>query len=280
MSSTDLVPTPSNVYSFSRIKCFHQCPLRYRYRYVEGLKEAFRSIESFLGNAVHDVLEWLYTERDRGPGPDETRLLERFAEGWNAKRDDSVAIVRVDDSEESYLRLGREMLVRFYRGTFRRDRSETVALEQRLTVRLSGSVVFTGFADRVGRTDQGRLFVIDYKTSKNEGTGSEFSEGLQAPLYAACAAEDHGEDEALAGYHYLRHGTTRWQRVNSERAELLLRRFLDLANEADAAGDFPARPGVLCAWCGFNAECPAADVPEQFSGGLRHTEERSARRLS
>ncbi|MCJ7753500.1 MAG: PD-(D/E)XK nuclease family protein, partial [Thermoanaerobaculales bacterium] len=187
--------------------------------------------------------------------------------------------VRVDDAEETYLKLGREMLVRFFHDTFARDRSETVALEQRLTVRLSDTVVFTGFADRIGRTEKGRLFVIDYKTSKSEGDGSEFSEGLQAPLYAACVLGDQDEKEALAGYHYLRHGTTRWQQVDGERAAQLLERFLDLANEAAAAGEFPARPGILCAWCGFNAQCPAAEVPNHFSGGLLHAERLSRRLL-
>jgi RecB family exonuclease len=278
MNDRAFAPTPSNLFSFSRVKCFHQCPLRYRYRYLQGLKESFRSIESFLGNVVHDTLEWMYAERNRGSTTDQAAMLETFAASWRASRDDSVAIIRVDDDEESYLQLGREMLVRFLRETFDRDHSETVALEQRLSLRLSDTVVFTGFADRVGRTDQGRLFVVDYKTSKNEGTGSEFSEGLQAPLYAACVLGDHGENEVLAGYHYLRHGTTRWQTVDRERATQLFERFLDLANEAEAAGDFTARPGILCAWCGFNAECPAADVPDRFSGGLRHAE-KTARRL-
>jgi len=279
MSDPKLAPTPGNVYSFSRIKCLHQCPLRYRYRYLQGLKEAFRSIESFVGNSVHDILEWLYAERHRGREADESAMLERFATSWTENRDDAVAIVRIDDSEESYLKTGREMLIRFFRETFAQDKSETVALEQRLTVRLSDAVVFTGFADRVGRTEQGRLFVIDYKTSKSEGDGSEFSEGLQAPLYAACVLGDHGEDEALAGYHYLRHGTTRWQQVDGERAAQLLDRFLDLANEAAAAGEFPARPGILCAWCGFNAQCPAAEVPDRFSGGLRRAEQDGRRLL-
>lgn len=278
MNGFELAPTPGNVFSFSRIKCFHQCPLRYRFRYQQGLKEAFRSIESFLGNTVHDVLEWLYVERDRGSSPDESTMLDRFATAWRDGRDESVAIIRVDDSEESYLKLGREMLVRFFRETFAADRSETVALEQRLSLRLSEAVLLTGFADRVGRTEQGRLFVVDYKTSKNEGNGSEFSEGLQAPIYAACVLGDHGEREALAGYHYLRHGTTRWQQVDGVRAAQVLGRFLDLANQAEAAAEYPARPGILCAWCGFNAQCPAAEVPEHFSGGLRAAE-RHGRRL-
>lgn len=273
MTDPDLAPTPSNSYSFSRIKCFQQCPLRYRFRYLEGRKEAFRSIESFLGSTVHDVLEWLYVQRDGTPEPCEESILEEFARRWTEGRDHSVAVIRVTDDDDEYLRLGREMLSRFFNETFAVDLSRTVSLEQRLSMRLSDSVIFSGFADRVGRTDRGRLFVIDYKTSKSEGDGSEFSEGLQAPLYAACVMDHHGEDEALAGYHYLRHGTTRWQQVDRDRARQLVHRFLDLVHEVEAAGDFPARPGVLCAWCGFNAICPSAEVPESLSGGLRRAEE-------
>ena len=279
MTDTEIAPTPSNMYSFSRVKTFHQCPLRYRFRYIEGRKEAFRSIESYLGNVVHDVLEWLYSERDGGSDPVEEAVLDEFARRWTEGRDHTVTAIRIADEEDTYLRLGREMLARFLRETFARDRSQTVSLEQRLSVRLSDSVLFTGFADRVGRTDKGRLFVIDYKTSKSEGNGSEFSEGLQAPLYAACVLRHHEENEALAGYHYLRHGTTRWQQVDRDRADQILQRFLDLVQEVETAGDYPAEPGVLCAWCGFNAICPDAKVPESLSGGLRRAEEMGRRLL-
>lgn len=273
MNDNVLAPTPSGTYSFSRIKCFQQCPLRYRFRYLEGRKEAFRSIESFLGSTVHDVLEWLYAQRDGGTDPDEGAILEEFARRWTEGRDRTVAVIRINNDDDEYIRLGREMLTRFFNETFTRDQSRTVSLEQRLSKRLSDAVLFTGFADRIGRTDKGRLFVIDYKTSKSEGDGSEFSEGLQAPLYAACVLDHHDDDEALAGYHYLRHGTTRWQQVDRDRARQLVDRFLELVSEVEAAGDFPARPGVLCAWCGFNAICPSAEVPDSFSGGLRRAEE-------
>jgi putative RecB family exonuclease len=273
MSEETLAPTPSNTYSFSRVKCFQQCPLRYRFRYLEGRKEAFRSIESFLGSTVHDVLEWLYIRRGDGDDVDEAAVLEEFARRWTDGRDRTVAVIRVKDGDDNYLRLGREMLSRFFTETFTSDLSQTVSLEQRLSTRLSDTILFTGFADRVGRTDKGRLFVIDYKTSRTKGDESEFSEGLQAPLYAACVLDHHADDEALAGYHYLRHGTTRWQPVDRARARVLKQRFLQLVEEVEAADEYPARPGVLCSWCGFNAICPSAQVPDALSGGLRRAEE-------
>lgn len=267
MTAPDRTPTPSNQFSFSRLKAFAQCPLRYRYRYLEGMREAFQSIEAHLGKVVHDVLEWLYLGRANGgdPGPDQA--LQRFDEQWEKRWADGVAIVRVEDSPEVYSRRGREMVASFCRSVFAVDRSETLALEQRLNARLAPDVVFTGFADRVGRTAGGRLFVVDYKTSSREGDGSDFSEGLQAPLYASCVMDHHGGDSCLAGYHYLRLGTTRWQDVSRERGRQLRARFLTMAREAIVAQEFPARPGPLCAWCGFNRICPEAVVPDHLSGG-------------
>jgi RecB family exonuclease len=191
-----------------------------------------------------------------------------LADRWSHGLREEITVIRCKDHMDAYLVTGREMLERFYRGTFQRDRSQTVALEQRLNHKLTDEIVFTGFADRIGRTENGRLFVIDYKTSKKEGDPSEFSEGLQAPLYAACAMLRNGDEEALAGYHYLRHDNTRWQSIDSQRAGDLLDRFRELAEAVNSATAFEPRPGILCAWCGFNAICPAADVPAALSGGL------------
>jgi putative RecB family exonuclease len=238
-------------------------------RYLQGLKEGFRSVEAYLGTTMHDVLEWLYDERRKGHEPTFEDALEVFSACWAEGWTEDIAIIRIHEVADTYLRTGREMLELFFRDTFLRDTSETVSLEERLTIWLADDVVFTGFADRIGRTEKGRLFIIDYKTSRSEGNSGEFSEGLQAPLYAACAIQQRYEEEALAGYHYLRHGTTRWQLIDRERAQTLLDRCLELVRHTEAADEFPARPGILCAWCGFNDRCPDAQVPERFSGGLQ-----------
>lgn len=230
-----------------------------------------------MGNVVHDVLEWLYSERENGASPSLEAALESLADRWTAGLTEEVTVIRCSDRTDAFLVTAREILERFHRGAFLRDRSQTVALEQRLSRRLSDEIVFTGFADRIGRTETGRLFVVDYKTSKKEGDPSEFSEGLQAPLYAACAMDRNNDREALAGYHYLRHDSTRWQSVTSDRATEVIDRFRQLAEETSAATEFEPRPGVLCAWCGFNAICPAANVPSALSGGLDKAREIKAR---
>jgi len=106
-------PTPRNQFSFSRVKTFNQCPLRYRYRYLKGLKEVFRSIESFMGNVVHDVLEWLYAERENGSSPSLEAALESLADRWTAGLTDEITVIRCSDRTDAYLITAREILERF-----------------------------------------------------------------------------------------------------------------------------------------------------------------------
>jgi ATP-dependent helicase/DNAse subunit B len=272
-------PTPRNLFSFSRLKTLDQCPFRYRLRYLKGMKEAFKSVEIFLGNTVHSTLEWMYGERHNGTSPSLDESVEWFSTRWHEDWSADFAVVRLSDAANDYHLLGREMVNRFHREVFQNDRSATVSLEQRMTVKLTPRVVFSGFADRIGRTQNGKLFVVDYKTSKSVGNPSEFSEGLQSPLYAACALDHHDEEQALAGYHYLRAGETRWQDVSRDRGRQLFGRFVELAEQALNTTEFPAQPGILCAWCGYNAVCESAEVSEALSGGLKLAEERNALQL-
>jgi len=48
------------IYSHSRLAAFEQCPLRFKFQYIDKLKPDIKqSIEGFLGNKVHDTLEWI-----------------------------------------------------------------------------------------------------------------------------------------------------------------------------------------------------------------------------
>jgi len=60
-------------YSFSRIKSCEQCPLKYKYRYIDGMKGQGESIESFLGNMIHKALCRLYQSKmqEREVSPDD-----------------------------------------------------------------------------------------------------------------------------------------------------------------------------------------------------------------
>ena len=38
------------IYSYSRIKTFENCPLKYRYRYIDRIKVDTEGVEAFMGS--------------------------------------------------------------------------------------------------------------------------------------------------------------------------------------------------------------------------------------
>ena len=77
------------IYSHSRLSSFEQCPLKFKFRYIDKLKpEIEQSIEGFLGNQVHDTLEWLYNEILAGKPGEEFQLdeiIHKYADSWTKK---------------------------------------------------------------------------------------------------------------------------------------------------------------------------------------------------
>jgi len=52
------------VFSNSRLSTYEQCPLKYKYQYIDKIKveEAADTVEAFMGSRVHDALEKLYKD--------------------------------------------------------------------------------------------------------------------------------------------------------------------------------------------------------------------------
>src|SRR3989339_282298 len=71
------------IYSHSRLSSFEQCPLKFKYRYIDKIiPEIEKSIELHLGSSVHDALEWLYKSVIEGRIPTIDEVITRYAETW------------------------------------------------------------------------------------------------------------------------------------------------------------------------------------------------------
>ena len=53
-----------NTFSYSKINTYKICPQRYKINYINKIIKPHESIEAFMGKRVHEVLEWLYNERN------------------------------------------------------------------------------------------------------------------------------------------------------------------------------------------------------------------------
>lgn len=247
-------------FSFSRVTTFEQCPRRYRYRYLDGVREAFQSIEAFMGQQVHAAVEWLYNQRLAGQEHAAEAVVGRycaeFDQAYAASRP-AVRVIRTDMAAEHYRRSGAEMLADFHRRRFLDDTLETVGVERHFELDLGGGAPFQGYIDRLARDRDGLLHIIDFKTGSRVPARFEGKDADQLDAYALALFTQTDADELVLVLEYLRTATARTKRVRRDQSHEVRRRLAARIDAARSATVFPPIPGSLCDWCGFNDLCEA-----------------------
>lgn len=252
--------TNLQTFSFSRVTTFEQCARRYRYRYVDGVREAFQSIEAFMGQQVHAAVEWLFRQRDAGCPPRVDEAVRFYSAAFDAAYADArgaLKVIKQGMKVEDYRRSGAEMLADFHRARFEGDGFETIGLERHFVLEIDGGRRFQGFIDRLARDRSGTLHIIDYKTGGRPPLRFGGKDGDQLEAYAVAMFAETDADELVLMLEYLRNGSTQTRRVRRADAEETARRLGARIDAAATANVFPPTPGILCDWCGFNDLCEA-----------------------
>jgi len=79
------------IYSYSRLKCFEQCPLKYKFRYIDKVRtEVKESVELFIGKRVHETLKKLYQDLWYQKMNPLVELLHYLRNEWSKKRNDGI----------------------------------------------------------------------------------------------------------------------------------------------------------------------------------------------
>jgi putative RecB family exonuclease len=245
-------------FSHSRLQALADCPRRYRLRYVDRIVEAFQTVEAFVGSLVHEALQWAYMERESRSAPSADDVLERYDSAWRSRMGPGIRVVVDGRRPEEYREEGAAMLRRHVAGTFAADRMETLAVEPKVELQVRGAA-YVGYVDRLARAN-GMLHVIDYKTGRSVPDSIEAA-GLQARGYGVAVLERHGGLEVGIRYEYLRQGRVleeTFPRSASAAVAEAIGVRIEAAQAAERAGDFPARPGPLCRWCGYRDTCDAS----------------------
>jgi putative RecB family exonuclease len=247
-------------YSHTRLKTFMQCPLKYKFAYVDEEPPRSEGVEGFVGNRVHEALEKLYRDLwDRRwlNRPDE--LKDFYALRWNEKWHHDVRVVRRGETPDDYFSYGMECIDNFYRENFPFEESRTVALEERIEFAFdwSGQRRFQGYADRVASRPDGTYEIHDYKTSRSRKTPGE-SELRQLSLYQVGLQSMHPEvTQVELVAHFLSTGETFRQRQSRTDLVQIIQDANRVIDGIESERRFPANVTPLCDWCEFQEICPA-----------------------
>jgi RecB family exonuclease len=259
--------------SYSSFRTYQECPLRWRFLYVEKLPEAPRGYFTF-GRVVHSVLEQLVAplvvpsarragENDRQRTLDEwharsgvrapgvwmsaEELLAAYDRAWSSEGYTS------PEEESRYRALGREILLRYYEFLVR-DHPLPVAVEEHLEARWDG-IPIHGYIDRIDRTPAGGLEIVDYKTSRDL-SNDDARESDQLSLYQVLVESNYAEPVQSLTLYHLR-SLTPLKTAPRERAALAgLHDRLGTAMDGIRAEAFDPAPGRHCSRCDFQDRCP------------------------
>lgn len=251
------------LYSHSRLQTYENCPLQFKYKYVEKIEtEMEQTIEAFLGSRVHETLEKLYRDLKMTKQTSLDKLLSYFNQIWQKNWLDSILVVKKEYASEDYQKLGEKCLTDYYHRYYPFDQGKTLGLEQIILIPLDeeGKYRIRGYVDRIALTKDGRYEIHDYKTSGYLPDQATLDSDRQLALYQI-AVESRWKDVKNVDlvWHYLAFDKEmKSQRTPEELKELKLQ-TIELINQIEKKkkeDKFPPYESHLCEWCQFFSICP------------------------
>ena len=246
-------------YSNSRLEAYQNCPLRFKYIYIERKEKLVQSIEAFLGSRVHETLEKLYRNLKFTKENSLAELLEYYNSTWEKNWLDSIMVVKKEYTPEHYRNLGEKCIEDYYHRYHPFDQGKTLGLEERIFVDLDGYRI-QGLIDRVVQREDGVYEIHDYKTSGHLPDQETIDKDRQLALYQLGLQnrwKDVGEVELV--WHYLVFDKELRSTRSKGQLDQLKEEIIELINEIEKAkkeDDFPAKESRLCDWCEFGELCP------------------------
>ncbi len=259
------------IYSYSRLGTFEQCPLKYKFRYIDKIKPPVKdSIESYLGSCVHKTLEWIYTS---GKNPSVDEVVSYYSQFWTKNYKKEILIVKKEFQAKDYFNKGLGFLLNYYKKYYPFE-DGTLACEKKIIINLQGEEIYKiiGFIDRLVYNSKTKEYEIhDYKTAKNLPSRKEIKENKQLALYSIAIKETHGkETKIVLIWHYLAHELEIQERKTDEELEILKQEIIEEIEKIKSTKEFPPKKTMLCHWCEYKDICPVWNSKEKIMDNLRN----------
>jgi putative RecB family exonuclease len=176
--------------SWSAISTFRTCPLRYKFRYVDGLPEESVSAALVFGTGIHAAIEQHYQALLAGEArPDLERLMFVYRSAWLPHEPDQIDFGS-KETRASLDDLASRMLVAFQASEMARVPGRVLGVEEEIR-----GMLVEGVPDLYGRVDlltedADTLTVTDIKTSRGKWSQEQADDsGEQLLLYSKLASE-------------------------------------------------------------------------------------------
>lgn len=251
------LPLPSTL-SPSKVSSFKDCALAFRFSAIDRLPEP-PSPWAAKGTLVHKALELLFSENDRGART-LGRALSCLNRAWELlSKEAEFSELELDAAGELEFRADAEALVRRYFQLEDPNRVQVVGTELMLEADL-GSLRLRGIIDRLEIDADGGYVVTDYKTGRVPHESREQSRLAGLHFYAYLCEQALGIRPARVQLLYLSEPMSISATPSDQSIRGLAvkaRAVWTAVERACRTEDFRPHPSALCAYCAYQAYCPA-----------------------
>jgi putative RecB family exonuclease len=243
----------------SRLSCWLNCPLKWRLRYIDGIRTP-TTPALFVGKTCHSSLEVYYRHRQLGVTLEIEDVTKRMRESWAQIVDDEEMEFDSSDAEMAMQQQVAD-LVRVYlehAPKTEKPLAVEVTAEVPLVDPATGEdlgIPLLGVIDLVLDGDDGAL-ITDFKTAARSSEPMEITHEIQLSSYAWLYRQISGQQEG--GLQIRSLIKTKQPKVEfhpyAPRTDAHFRRLFSVIREyLDAldAGRFNFRPGMGCGMCDF-----------------------------
>ncbi|MEK7177391.1 MAG: ATP-dependent DNA helicase, partial [Patescibacteria group bacterium] len=243
-------PTPTN-FSFSQLNSYKTCPLQYKYQYVLKIPTTATSAESF-GTTIHKTLQDFYSEFLINKKVNKKRLLELYKKSW-------IPIGYSSKAHEDRMKKEGEKMLNNYFNKFHLSTLKIIGLEKLFKIKIAEDIFLTGKIDRIDKTNNNEVEIIDYKTGKKPSE-RELTKSLQLTIYALAANDKSFFNKKLKDINLTFYYLQTPEKITLKKTEEDLidtkDRIIDMVGEI-RQNIFPANSGMHCDFCPFKIICEA-----------------------
>ena len=249
--------------SWSALSTFRTCPLKYKFRYIDGLPEESVSSALVFGTGIHTAVEQHFQAILSGEEqPDVERLMFAYRSAWLPHDPDAIEFGSTE-TRASLDALASKMLTAFLNSPAASVQGRVLGVEEEIR-----GMLVAGVPDLYGRVDlltedSDSLVITDIKTSRGKWSAEQVKDsGEQLLLYSHLASEISPGKKIATRFLVL---TKTKEPVIEEHVrevqQAAVKRNLASVERvwrAIESGVFYPAPSVMsCSSCGYRAACRA-----------------------
>lgn len=244
--------------SCSQMNLYLQCPLKYKFLYIDKLPKPFKPSGLAFGGSIHAALAWLHKQRVNGNNVPLEKLLKIFDADWYAQKLDNEIRYKNGEAETRLTVMAKEMLSLYFNQPYQKPVGAEVPFVLPLVNLSTGErldINIEGYIDLIEKDDT----ISEFKTSSQAMNSRDLDDHLQLTAYGyAYEMLYRRSPKLLKLIDFVKTRRPRIITLETDAKKLNLQRFFYLARQilkGIKSRVFFPRASFMCKDCEYGEPC-------------------------